>query len=1706
MKGDRKEAATCSTVSQHGGNLRGLERTTKMAKILAKQFVEKLAEKVNKPYDVINAFVRNLTATKELNRVKLKNRWHYDESDLDSARRKWLFSDFYIFMFRAPFNALHDNPWEKIRILLREISTFDFAPLFSEYKRYTFSERAMEAIRKGEPGIVVLPIEEYVERNHQAANFLLDIIDLLERHFLEGRCCDYAQCRPPIQYQEICNAFGTLTAQYGGCYTSTHDLNKLSFTQNAIAVFVNHLLTSEDYDFKLFLQHFEFCAEDFFLPVNMPADDNNYSTPAQIQPPVNADISVPVPVQASIGTSCDVGTVKPEDDCSARESTSQTNLSDHDKFYFHMADVNTLTRLAKNIKLGYDEDEDELRQAVLTLCHSDDCEELIQEIKANDVKPAEVIYKFLARFDGRIYLAGMNAWQKIETWVDSSIMSLADDCDDVDPPKKILKPVKEKIPADFNPPVDKKPAPMPEATSIHTADNYDAGDNIETAAQDDTPPVADSSTITEQPVKKDRGDFIMNTNEVQEKSLVPADEPLFHAMCLYKDSLGKYPKAARHEIEKKIIAADIADARQHLDELPKSQRRGLTLETLRHFNCGYLAQWTVSESRGRWLCNDPKPRANKHFLNKLAALDKMEEQCASGAAELQIEKLRKKELKRRADEDAGLPFVPPPSERIIIPTFSNTHFNAVCTPKARSSVETLYWKQHSGHKEIFFPPDALVDDVLFPNVKDVVVVEGEFDAMSIWQATGGSVAVVAMQGCRGWDEIVGKHGGTWLKGKRYVILLDGDAAGRNGADVIVKQLQSEFIAATKYFLVDYLSDEERRHPENNKIDANELLKRGQAQRLKSIMEKIIHEAHATLDEIEQRLEAEKAAQGDDANPELNVRHCRHWNSGTASTAMKSDKPLSPDIAALRDTIKESITPDDLESHGYLWHSANGSARPNGYCCPKCNSGDKAHKTGALSWTLSPIPLFCCQSCEFGGDVITFLANAYDAGTRGKDFYTLLRRIADDFGIPYNPKIFEVKKTNQPTNQVTLPDNTPEYVKAGITAFETENGEINPDVIPKICAAAQKIDALNVGTLTATDVVDFAFIGSLATLKYYLPTRYTEFIEQYKKLDKPPISASTLESKVKDCERKRKKEHREYCKAYRQQQQADEAAARLSARNQATADNLKKITELYQQPQSPERDAQIVELVKASAEWKVDRRGVPVAVAATDANADLIFAYDPDLRGLVGFDKFERCEVFLKAPPWNHEVESGTPLTDRDDAHIHKFIRSRYTEFVDKEGISQTITAFADKNGFHPIRQYFENLPKWDGCCRSRKYFVNLLFADDTAYTHEVTMKWLLGLVARVYHPGCNFPWALVLQGAQGIGKSRSIHLLGGKWHKVLSYSVDDPHAVDALKNTWIVELEEFAAVRKSELNAMKSFISRSADNQRAAYARRAEDVPRQCGFVGTVNDTEIYTDRTGNRRFVTVRCHRVKGDCFEAPPKGFIAQVWAEVFARYNEMFADGFDVSKLELSDETKRISENVAQEHMRDDGLDGQIAAFLNMKIPPQVIWDLFGRDEKRQFCAGGGVLETSQSAEDFIARRKALGGKKSLVLADVEEIRRILENNRRYARPIQRYNSQWLAIYGTEYRKRVCAVEIGNEAFEDDSRRLTLKINEILPTLKGWHEGARDQNYPCYGNQRHVYYRDDDNTPADDDNAPAQPLTAPVGCDSPDDKFDLSQFDRD
>lgn len=68
----------------------------------------------------------------------------------------------------------------------------------------------------------------------------------------------------------------------------------------------------------------------------------------------------------------------------------------------------------------------------------------------------------------------------------------------------------------------------------------------------------------------------------------------------YSTKKKKAPPKKKRETsssELSLIQIDIADSQNHLDELPDSDRRGLTLETYQHFGCGYLDKWSHPKIR-----------------------------------------------------------------------------------------------------------------------------------------------------------------------------------------------------------------------------------------------------------------------------------------------------------------------------------------------------------------------------------------------------------------------------------------------------------------------------------------------------------------------------------------------------------------------------------------------------------------------------------------------------------------------------------------------------------------------------------------------------------------------------------------------------------------------------------------------------------------------------------------------------------------------------------------------------------------------------------------------------------------------------------------------------------------------------------------------------------------------------------------------------
>jgi putative DNA primase/helicase len=138
---------------------------------------------------------------------------------------------------------------------------------------------------------------------------------------------------------------------------------------------------------------------------------------------------------------------------------------------------------------------------------------------------------------------------------------------------------------------------------------------------------------------------------------------------------------------------------------------------------------------------------------------------------------------------------------------------------------------------------------------------------------------------------------------------------------------------------------------------------------------------------------------------------------------------------------------------------------------------------------------------------------------------------------------------------------------------------------------------------------------------------------------------------------------------------------------------------------------------------------------------------------------------------------------------------------------------------------------------------------------------------------------LILEGMQGIGKSRALAALAGEGlHCDSALDLSSKDACQVLQGVWIYELAELDALLRRDTSTVKAFLSRAYDRYRLPYARAPETVPRSVVFCGTVNHSGYLRDTTGNRRFWIVRC---EGPIDTEGLRAARDAIWAEVVHRF---------------------------------------------------------------------------------------------------------------------------------------------------------------------------------------------------------------------------------
>ena len=285
----------------------------------------------------------------------------------------------------------------------------------------------------------------------------------------------------------------------------------------------------------------------------------------------------------------------------------------------------------------------------------------------------------------------------------------------------------------------------------------------------------------------------------------------------------------------------------------------------------------------------------------------------------------------------------------------------------------------------------------------------------------------------------------------------------------------------------------------------------------------------------------------------------------------------------------------------------------------------------------------------------------------------------------------------------------------------------------------------------------------------------------------------------------------------------------------------------------------------------------VVIERTAGNLALLLGHEPGWEGCLKWDELAYAASWVKAPPAIPGLATPTGrLRDEHAAWVQQAGRREWGVMWSKDATQDAMAMTAQGNSHHPVREYLEGL-EWDGVPRIGTWLQNYFGAEATEC--PVGRWWLISAVARAMRPGCQTDHVLVLQGAQGVGKSSGVEIMGGAWYSNALANLRDKDSAQSLQGVWLMEIGELDALRGRAATEVKDFISRRTDHYRPSYGHFFVDRPRACVFAGTTNEHEFLFDASGGRRFWPVRVKFLRREDLTRDRD----QIWAEATVAYED-------------------------------------------------------------------------------------------------------------------------------------------------------------------------------------------------------------------------------
>ena len=195
-------------------------------------------------------------------------------------------------------------------------------------------------------------------------------------------------------------------------------------------------------------------------------------------------------------------------------------------------------------------------------------------------------------------------------------------------------------------------------------------------------------------------------------------------------------------------------------------------------------------------------------------------------------------------------------------------------------------------------------------------------------------------------------------------------------------------------------------------------------------------------------------------------------------------------------------------------------------------------------------------------------------------------------------------------------------------------------------------------------------------------------------------------------------------------------------------------------------------------------------------------------------------------------------------------------------------------------------------------------------------KWFVAMVASWMKDEVVNHQVLVLIGKQGIFKTTWLeHLIPPH---LRAYACKLANSNDLNKDErlriaefGLISLDEIDSMNNRELNQLKSVITATDVNERAAYAYTKERRVRLASFCASGNRRDFLTDITGNRRWLPFEVESIQNPFFTLLPyERMYAQAWA---LAQDPLFSYWFDLDEIEVLEKHNQ--------HFRDESNEEQL-----------------------------------------------------------------------------------------------------------------------------------------------------------------------------------------